>query len=84
MCVSGGFDEWELPVCVSVEEARGYFYWLGLELASNVMRYYGDEQTIGAELADIRDTLKALEKEEGEVIIATNDMSPCGVAYEGK
>lgn len=78
------FGEWGLPRVVSVETAIKYFYWLGVELASRVLLLYGDEQTIGAELADIRDTIRALEREQGEVILKANDMTPCGVVYERK
>lgn len=76
------FLEWEMPKRVGAERAIKYFYWLGQQLASSVMIWYGDEQTIGAELADIRDTIKALEGESGEVILTNNEMSPCGVTYE--
>lgn len=79
-----GFEHWELPKRVPVEVAERYFYWLGTELAKSVMLYYGDEQTVGAELVDIRDTLKALQGERGEVIIKENEMAPCGVVYERK
>lgn len=78
------FAAMELPKVVPVETAIKYFYWLGLELAGNVMLYYGDDLTIGAELKDIRDTLQALDKEQGKVRLTNNDMAPCGVVYERK
>lgn len=76
------FENWELPRRVSVGVAKQYFHWLGLELAHQVMCEWGDEQTIGAELEDIKETLEALQGEQGEVIIDNCEMSLCGVAFE--
>lgn len=76
------FGDWELPERVGVERAIKYFYWYGLELASRVLIDYGDELTIGAELADIKETIEALAKERGEVILTNDEMAPCGVSWE--
>lgn len=78
------FGRWELPKRVAVGTAKKYFYWYGLELASRVMLEYGDDLTVGSELKDIRETIAALDKEEGEVILTNDDMAPCGVAWERK
>lgn len=59
------FTEWEVSKVVAVETAVKYFYWLGKNLACDVMVANGDEQAIGAELADIRGMLKSLEGKQG-------------------
>lgn len=71
------------PVEMDRRTAIKFFYWYGIELASRVMIFYGDELTIGDELNDIRETLEWLGKNKAEKgMLCEDPMSACNVMWK--